>query len=122
MHIPQSSLCRRLFTPGALQAFPRGGLAYFNCGEEAGASQPHKHTQIVPLPLAGGSACAGTPFEGALRDAQAQAGAQEMQPFLLRSLPYESHAAALSERCALLCGSCVWTPLPYLELITHKAQ
>ncbi len=84
----------------ALQAFPHGALAYFNCGEEAGASQPHKHTQIVPLPLAEGSACTGTPFEGVLRDAQAHAGAQEMQPFLVRSLPYECHAADLSERCA----------------------
>ncbi len=83
---------------GALQAFPHGALAYFNCGEEAGASQPHKHTQIVPLPLAEGSACKGTPFEGVLRDSQAHASAQEMQPFPVRSLPYECHAAALSER------------------------
>ena len=37
---------------GALQAMPQGGLAYFNCGEHSGASQPHKHTQVVPLPLA----------------------------------------------------------------------
>jgi len=37
---------------GAAQAMPGGGLAYFNCGEHSGASQPHKHTQVVPLPLA----------------------------------------------------------------------
>ncbi len=28
------------------------GLAFYNGGAEAGASQPHKHLQIVPLPLA----------------------------------------------------------------------
>ncbi len=29
------------------------GLAFYNGGAAAGASQPHKHLQIVPLPLAG---------------------------------------------------------------------
>ena len=28
------------------------GLAFYNAGEVAGASQPHKHLQLVPLPLA----------------------------------------------------------------------
>ena len=27
------------------------GLGFYNGGETAGASQPHKHLQIVPLPL-----------------------------------------------------------------------
>jgi len=52
---------------GAAQAMPGGGLAYFNCGAHSGASQPHKHTQVVPLPLA-------TPAELA-RGAEASAGA-----------------------------------------------
>eukprot|EP01114_Cavostelium_apophysatum_P014270 TRINITY_DN3656_c0_g1_i4.p1 TRINITY_DN3656_c0_g1~~TRINITY_DN3656_c0_g1_i4.p1 ORF type:complete len:260 (+),score=52.74 TRINITY_DN3656_c0_g1_i4:38-781(+) len=26
------------------------GLVFYNCGKEAGASQPHKHVQILPLP------------------------------------------------------------------------
>lgn len=30
------------------------GLAFYNGGAAAGASQPHKHLQIVPLPLAAG--------------------------------------------------------------------
>jgi sulfate adenylyltransferase (ADP) / ATP adenylyltransferase len=30
------------------------GLAFYNGGREAGASQPHKHLQLVPLPLDGG--------------------------------------------------------------------
>lgn len=28
------------------------GLAFYNAGRDAGASQPHKHLQIVPLPIA----------------------------------------------------------------------
>jgi len=30
------------------------GLAFYNGGTDAGASQPHKHLQLVPLPLAPG--------------------------------------------------------------------
>ena len=30
------------------------GLAFYNAGREAGASQPHKHLQLVPLPLGAG--------------------------------------------------------------------
>lgn len=37
-----------------LQAMPLGGLAYYNSGPISGASQPHKHMQVVPLPLAEG--------------------------------------------------------------------
>ena len=29
-----------------MQAIPQGALAYFNCGPESGASQPHKHIQV----------------------------------------------------------------------------
>ena len=31
------------------------GLAFYNAGTAAGASQPHKHLQQIPLPLGGGS-------------------------------------------------------------------
>ncbi|EIE27830.1 hypothetical protein COCSUDRAFT_83450, partial [Coccomyxa subellipsoidea C-169] len=48
----------------AMQAYPNGALAYFNCGPESGASQPHKHTQIVPLPLAEDTKGLALPFEG----------------------------------------------------------
>ncbi len=30
------------------------GLAFYNAGRDAGASQPHKHLQLVPLPLGAG--------------------------------------------------------------------
>ena len=39
-----------------MRGFP--SLGFYNGGKEAGASQPHKHLQLVPLPLCGG----GSPF------------------------------------------------------------
>ena len=44
-----------------MQAMPEGGICYFNCGPDSGASQPHKHLQIVPLPLTPAREAA-TPF------------------------------------------------------------
>lgn len=40
------------------------GLAFFNSSSEAGASQPHRHLQIVPFPVGGGPAP--TPIERVL--------------------------------------------------------
>ena len=40
------------------------GLAFYNSGRAAGASQPHKHLQVVPLPLASGGPK--VPIESAL--------------------------------------------------------
>ena len=45
-----------LLTPGDFEALwtcmgEINGLAFYNAGEAAGASQAHKHLQIVPLPL-----------------------------------------------------------------------
>ena len=34
-----------------MSVMPGGALAYFNRGSVSGASQPHKHLQVVPLPL-----------------------------------------------------------------------
>lgn len=34
-----------------LKALPRNHLAFYNCGKDGGASQPHKHVQIAPLEL-----------------------------------------------------------------------
>jgi ATP adenylyltransferase len=48
------------------------GLAFYNAGRHAGASQPHKHLQLVPLPLGGGPW--DVPME-ALFDSWAAAGA-----------------------------------------------
>eukprot|EP00892_Ulva_mutabilis_P006083 jgi/Ulvmu1/3847/UM018_0063.1 len=38
-------------TKAVIDAMPYGGLAYFNHGPDSGKSQPHKHVQVVPLPL-----------------------------------------------------------------------
>lgn len=48
---------RALLTPRDVEALWRclaeyPGLGFYNGGKEAGASQPHKHLQFVPLPLA----------------------------------------------------------------------
>ncbi|WP_321909153.1 ATP adenylyltransferase family protein [Paraburkholderia sp. J11-2] len=51
------------------------GLAFYNGGAAAGASQPHKHLQMVPLPLAGDGPRA-TPLEALLGSAQAVHGAR----------------------------------------------
>jgi len=29
-----------------LTAMPHGGVAFYNCGEHSGRSQPHKHVQV----------------------------------------------------------------------------
>lgn len=29
-----------------LAAMPQGGVAFYNCGEHSGRSQPHKHLQV----------------------------------------------------------------------------
>lgn len=31
----------------AVQAMPHGGIAYYNCGPQSGASQAHKHLQVL---------------------------------------------------------------------------
>lgn len=63
------------------------GLAFYNAGREAGASQPHKHLQLVPLPLGAGPWVA--PME-VLFDSWAAAG-----PALRLLRPPFSHAFAL---------------------------
>jgi ATP adenylyltransferase len=65
------------------------GLAFYNGGRDAGASQPHKHLQLVPLPLGAGPW--GVPME-ALFDCWAATGNVSR---LLR-LPFR-HAFALLE-------------------------
>jgi ATP adenylyltransferase len=63
------------------------GLAFYNAGREAGASRPHKHLQLVPLPLGAGPWV--VPME-VLFDSWAAAG-----PALRLLRPPFSHAFAL---------------------------
>lgn len=92
---------------------PHGGLAFYNCGPVSGASQPHKHVQVVPLPLddteCGSSSGSGSnasssqdglarpPIWQAVAAAAAAAGVQPRQPFELRNLPYAAFAATLPQ-------------------------
>jgi Ap4A phosphorylase N-terminal domain/ATP adenylyltransferase C-terminal domain len=66
-----------------VQAYPNGGLAYFNRGPVSGASQPHKHLQVVPLPLSD-AAAESIPMapivEAALRDAAHNTGGAASAP------------------------------------------
>jgi ATP adenylyltransferase len=67
------------------------GLGFYNGGAEAGASQPHKHLQLVPLPLVGDASGAGVPIEPWLADAPAGHG-----PVALPGPPF-AHAFARLE-------------------------
>lgn len=91
------------------------GLAFYNAGKTAGASQPHKHLQLVPTPLTD-ALDSPTPIEAALdlsSPAAAAGGAYTSTrlPFLHRlslldascaSLPPRAAAAATMERYTAL--------------------
>jgi ATP adenylyltransferase len=88
-------------TWAAMGAMPRGGLAYFNCGPLSGASQPHKHLQVVPLPLLPPPAADGAdpPFWPALAAATAGAAAwcDVVEP---EALPFASFVVRLDPASA----------------------
>ncbi|TFY80467.1 hypothetical protein EWM64_g3545 [Hericium alpestre] len=60
----------------------------YNCGEQSGASQPHKHLQFIPIEDE-----EGPPIERAARAAHIQA---EWKPFSLPNLPFAHHIRRLS--------------------------
>ncbi|RMZ53431.1 hypothetical protein APUTEX25_004919 [Auxenochlorella protothecoides] len=75
-----------------LQAAPSpGALAFFNSGPDAGASQPHRHFQVVPLPLVPGTG-PGPPMAGPVLRALGD-GPGEARP--MPTLPFRSWAARL---------------------------
>ena len=65
------------------------GLGFYNAGTSAGASQRHKHLQIVPLPLGPGEV--EVPIEALLEDAPADA-----QPDRAPGLPFEPRFVRLN--------------------------
>jgi ATP adenylyltransferase len=90
------------------------GLAFYNGGAAAGASQPHKHLQLVPLPLADDDRR--VPIEPLLACAPADAGPDRVPglPFrhsFIRLGPAmsgdpESAAEMLAEHYRSLCAAC----------------
>ncbi len=58
------------------------GLAFYNSGEKAGASQRHKHLQIVKLPLGGNGP--GIPIEPLIRKLEIQSGIIRIPQFAFR--------------------------------------
>ena len=75
-----------------------GGVCYFNCGPDSGASQPHKHLQIVPLPLSPGCDAV-TPFYRLLDESCTSvtsiSGGSVVPPVEVKVLPFRSYAARL---------------------------
>ena len=67
----QSPLCTADFAALWAGLEETGGLGFYNAGEIAGASQRHKHLQIVPLPLGPGE---GFPFAARLEALAPKAG------------------------------------------------
>ena len=79
----------------SIQEMPRGGVAFYNCGPHSGRSQPHKHVQVVPLPLHPDGPEA-LPLQGVIDQAVQRAGARQYEPVEVRALPYRCYAARLS--------------------------
>jgi ATP adenylyltransferase len=70
----------------AARAAGRPSFAFYNCGDRSGASQHHKHLQVLPTEPAG------PPIERLARAATLQVQAR---PFTLSALPYANHVVRL---------------------------
>jgi Ap4A phosphorylase N-terminal domain len=79
------------------QAYPEGGLAYFNCGPHSGMSMPHKHLQIIPLPLGPSETGQCLPTGTILRQVVADAAVGAPQE--VRRFPFRAYACRLDEMC-----------------------
>ncbi|MGZ5357305.1 MAG: phosphorylase, partial [Solirubrobacterales bacterium] len=91
----------RLLTPADLGAMAVAlaeidGLGFFNGGTAAGASQPHKHLQLVPLPLAREGHGSALPIEPLL--AAVLAAAEPGEPATVPGLPFRHALLALDGR------------------------
>jgi ATP adenylyltransferase len=108
-----------------------GGLAFYNSGAVAGASQRHKHLQIVKL---GSAETREPPIEALLRG-RTGADAISAMPFRCAIAPLDMphdtspanaaerlHAAYLDllDQCGLLAKSDGDRPAPYNMLLTHR--
>ena len=48
--VDKNPTCKDEQASPAVQAMPEGGVAFYNAGDVAGASQPHKHLQVTMTP------------------------------------------------------------------------
>lgn len=62
-------------------------LAFYNAGPIAGASQPHKHLQIIPMPLVESPFQSDTPFDRFLEPPNSDSDKHE-SPYSTESLPF----------------------------------
>jgi len=62
-------------------------FAFYNCGDLSGASQPHKHIQLIPIEAGG------PPVEKLARATNIEV---LERPFMLQSLPYANHVRRFS--------------------------
>jgi sulfate adenylyltransferase (ADP) / ATP adenylyltransferase len=74
------------------------GLGFYNAGVQAGASQRHKHMQLVPLPLDAADAGTSLPIEPLIR---ASAAARNADVAVLAGLPFAHAFARLAPAPAL---------------------
>jgi len=99
------------------------GLAFYNGGAAAGASQPHKHLQVVPLPLVQGSS--GLPFDDVLGRAHWHNGIGQVPelPFEHRVIPFDPAWLADPEAGASQAQAAVealWRDLDIDPLVDHQ--
>lgn len=94
------------------------GLGFYNAGKCAGASQPHKHLQIVPYPLV--SELTTIPMDNLVLSYQDKVKVNQL--FSLDELPYQQCSALLTthDKSALECAKLTWDlyrqMLSYLKL------
>ncbi len=84
------------------------GLAFYNGGKIAGASQDHKHLQLIPLPMA--SSGRAVPMESLLEQPQKRPGSVSGIPFIhafkrfssMTDIPHDMAAQALFQMYRLM--------------------
>jgi len=78
----------------AILSYPSGALAFYNCGPFSGRSQPHKHLQVVPLPMNPSGSTTGEPPLRSLLERGAPPAGEGSAPFSARTVPF-AHMASL---------------------------
>lgn len=79
------------------------GLVFYNGGPIAGASEPHRHLQLVPLPLAAGEQ--GVPMEPLIREALSTSCAQS-SPLPFRHAVCDLPREWLDDPTGAACAAC----------------